>query len=261
MKLKALQEAFYEGVFNPKKQNIDKVCAEINPGSSLSNRDLLSIYRVSLPLPPRRPAIRSRGICNKLVGSDYFDHMVAGYLQQYPSGSPDLGNYGEHLSHYITRLPVAKELIYLADVALLEWYWHRILNNGGRPEPTIRAISELAHINMTQQASLKFYLIPSLQLLTSPYPVDKIWITNQTDFQGDTTVNLDDGAVNLAIWRDNDLNMHVDPLSNHAFLFLEAIKNTCSFGNIAEMDFAPSLEQLLPHYIQTGIITGFTISS
>ncbi|MBV1874094.1 MAG: DNA-binding domain-containing protein [Gammaproteobacteria bacterium] len=261
MKLKALQEAFYEGVFNPKKQNIDKVCAEINPSSSLSSRDLLSIYRGSILGGMTSALAQIYPVCNKLVGSDYFDHMVAGYLQKYPSGSPDLGNYGEHLSHYITSFPVAKELVYLADVALLEWYWHRVLNNGGSPEPTIRAISELAHINMTQQANLKFCLIPSLQLLTSPYPVDKIWITNQTDFQGDTTVNLDDGAANLAIWRDNDLNMHVDPLSNHAFLFLEAIKNTCSFGNIAEMDFASSLEQLLPHYIQTGIITGFTISS
>ena len=261
MKLKALQEAFYNGVFKPEKQHIDKICAEIAPCPTLSSSQLLSIYRGSILGGMTSALAQIYPVCNKLVGGNYFDHMVAGYLQQYPSGSPDLGNYGEHLSEYISNFPTAKALTYLADVALLEWHWHQALNSENKTEPTIQAIPELAGINIENQANIKFHLISNLQLLTSPYPIDKIWTTNQADFQGDSAVSLNDGSVRLAIWRDNDLTMHMDPLSNHAFLFLKAIKNVNTFGDIAEMEFSSSLEPLLPYFIQAGIITGFTLPS
>ena len=261
MKLKALQEAFYNGVFKPEKQHIDEICAEIIPCPTLSSRELLSIYRSSILGGMTSALAQIYPVCNKLVGGNYFDRMVAGYLQQYPSGSPDLGNYGEHLSEYITNFPAAQALTYLADVALLEWRWHQALNGEKNVAPETQAISELAGIDIENQTNIKFCLISNLQLLTSPYPVDKIWMTNQADFQGDSAVNLNDGSVQLAIWLDNNLTMHMDPLSNPAFLFLKAIKDITTFGDIAEMEFSSSLESLLPYFIQAGIIIGFTLPS
>ena len=43
---------------------------------------------------------------------------------------------------------------------------------------------------------------PATSLLASPWPIDRIWETNQPGFPGDTEVRLDAGAVQLVVARE-----------------------------------------------------------
>ena len=115
-------------------------------------------------------------VCVRLVGEDAFRQLARRCARERPSRSPDLNDYGE-LADFIEGFAPARALPYLADVARLEWALHRARHAAPGDGPTI---------------------------LVSPYPIDRIWTTNQPDWEGDTEVRLDEGGVRLAIGRGPD---------------------------------------------------------
>jgi len=257
--LKQLQEAFYDGIFDPNENNINHASAYILNTAQLLEADRLSIYRGSILGGITAALINIYPVCVKLVGEKYFTHMVAGYLKNHPSNSPDIGHYGEYLPTYIADFEPVKALTYLADVAQLEWLWHKAFNasNDSFTSQNCKPLTELQNIQAHELPSIEFCPVSSAHLLSSPYPVHKIWQTNQADFNGESSVNLDDGDVNLVIWRNTELAMRIDEISEDETTFLSAVLNNASFGDIAELTFSQSLDLIVQRCIQTGIIIGF----
>ncbi|GAA3937780.1 DNA-binding domain-containing protein [Litoribacillus peritrichatus] len=261
MNLKDWQEAFYRGIFDPTQDNIQKACEGVDSTDNLSAEERLGIYRGSILGGLTSGLSGIYPVCEKLVGEQYFTQMVSGYLKQYPSGSPDLGNYGEHLPQYISDFQPAKELFYLPDVAKVEWLWHQAFNAAETPASNqgFLPVSELANIAVEDQARIQFCLNPSASLMKSDYPVHKIWAVNQNDYEGDQTVNLDDGETNLIVWRSQDFGMRIDVINEDELKFLTAINQGKLFAEIAEMSFSLPISELLPPYIQMGLISGFRL--
>lgn len=257
--LKQLQEAFYAGIFEPNENNIKHASAYILNTAQLLEADRLSIYRGSILGGITTALMNIYPVCVKLVGENYFTHMVAGYLKKHPSNSPDIGHYGEYLPSYIADFEPVKTLTYLADVAQLEWLWHKAFNasNDRVTSQNCQPLTELQNIPAHKLPSIKFCPVSSAQLLSSPYPIQKIWQINQADHQGDLSVNLDDGGVNLVIWRNADLGMRIDALSEDETRFIAAVLNKASFGDIAELSFSQGLDEMVQRCIQTGLIIGF----
>jgi hypothetical protein len=259
--LKALQESFYESIFNPQNTtNLTHLGQQIQHNDSpLTPEDRITIYRNSIlgGITDALAAIYS--VCVKLVGDEFFTHMVSGYLKQYPSGSPDLGNYGEFLPEYIEGFKPAKELAYLPDVARLEWLWHKAFNAPELKYLTDKPseISELAHIPEEKQGLIQFCVDPSASLMNSDYPVHRIWEVNQDDYNGTETVNLDDGSSKLLVWRCPNYGMRIDMLNESEFTFLSALQQNKTFIEIAELQLEESINDILPRCIQTGLISGF----
>ncbi|MFT5718220.1 MAG: hypothetical protein ACI9T7_002425 [Oleiphilaceae bacterium] len=257
--LKQLQEAFYDGIFDPNSNNIEQASAYILDTEQILEADRLSIYRGSILGGITTALTNIYPVCVKLVGEKYFIHMVAGYLKNYPSNSPDIGNYGEYLPAYIADFEPAKELIYLADVAQLEWLWHRAFNAGNdqAASQNIRPLTELQNLQEHELPSIKFCPVSSANLLSSPYPIHRIWQVNQADFNDEGSVNLDDGDVDLVIWRDTDLEIRIDDISEDETTFISAVLNNASFGEIAELTFSQGLDMIVQRCIQAGFIIGF----
>ena len=257
--LKSLQESFYDGIFNPSANNINIASSHILNTEQLLEADRLSIYRGSI-LGGITTALTSiYPVCVKLVGENYFTHMVAGYLKNYPSQSPDIGNYGEYLPTYIADFEPVKDLIYLADVAQLEWLWHKAFNSSDENTPTkhFRPLSDLQTIQEHELPAIKFRAVSAAYLLTSLYPIQKIWQVNQADYQGDLTVSLDEGGANLVIWRNTELGMRIDELSDDEKTFITAVLNKASFGDIAELSFNQGLDMIVQRCDQVGLIISF----
>ncbi len=263
MSLRAMQKAFYQGIFNPKDtQTLASLQDTIaSTDAPLSPEDRIDIYRGSILGGITEALTAIYPVCVKLVGETYFTRMVSGYLTQYASGSPDLGDYGEHLAQYIADFAPAKELVYLPDVAQLEWYWHKAFNaeESGLSRRVQHTIAELGDLTEEQHANIQFCLSPSACLMSSQYPVHKIWQVNQDDFEGEPTVNLDDGGVALVIWRSPDYGMRIDVLNEHEHEFLNALHQGQRFQDIAQLPCAASINELLPSLIQMGLITGFNL--
>ena len=130
-------------------------------------------------------------VCVRLVGADAFRALARRCARERPSRSPDLNDYGE-LADFIAGFAPARALPYLADVARLEWALHRARHAPLAPP--------LEPAGLT--ADSRIALAPATSLVASPWPVDRIWETNQPGFPGDTEVRLDAGAVQLVVARE-----------------------------------------------------------
>ncbi|GLQ30024.1 HvfC/BufC N-terminal domain-containing protein [Litoribrevibacter albus] len=264
MSLREMQKAFYEGIFNPNNtENLSELGHTVaTTNAPLTAEDRIEIYRDSILGGITEALTSIYPVCVKLVGETYFTHMVAGYLTQYASGSPDLGDYGEHLAQYIADFTPAKELFYMPDVAQLEWHWHKAFNaeESGNAQAIQFTVAELANLSEEQQPFIQFCLSPSASLMSSAYPVHKIWQVNQDDYQGDQMVNLDDGGVRLVIWRSPDYGMRIDVLNDSEHEFLSALYHQQAFGDVAQLPCATDINELLPKFIQMGLIVGFNLA-
>ncbi|MFA5826551.1 MAG: DNA-binding domain-containing protein, partial [Gallionellaceae bacterium] len=63
-------------------------------------------------------------VVKQLVGDDFFRFMARKFIEQYPSHSANLHHYGTELPDFLATFAPAQELVYLADVAALEWAYH-----------------------------------------------------------------------------------------------------------------------------------------
>jgi hypothetical protein len=192
--------------------------------------------------------------------------MVADYLRQYPSASPDIGGYGEYLGDYLEKLVVnntsAQELVYLPDTARLEWLWHKVFNapDINNVLELYRPITELAEVAVEDQGSIQFYLAPTVYVMKSKYPVDKIWNMNQQEAQAEAyEVNLDVGWKYLMVRRNSDFDMSIHEISLDEFVFLTALNSNLSFSAIAKLEFETSVRDVLTASLKSGLIIGFRL--
>jgi hypothetical protein len=265
--MKAWQKSFYYGIFNPTTGNIKQACSDVIESKVLSAEERLTIYRGSILGGITSALMGIYPVCLKLVGEAFFTQMVAGYLRNYPSGSPDLGNYGAHLGDYLTDFiashDLAKHLVYLPDTARLEWLWHQAFNASDVAEirNICRPLEELVGVEEEQQGQIVFHLDPSLGVMQSVYPVDQIWQMNQDDSDELSSVNLDDGGGCFMVQRNTDFAMVISSLTHDEFLFLTAIYVKKSFAQIAELEFHSPISNLLTKSLQLGLIVGFSVKN
>jgi len=123
--------------------------------------------------------------CARLVGADFFRALARRFAREVPSRSPDLNDYGAEFAEYLAGFEPARELPYLPDVARLEWALHRA-RHASAP------VESLEPKALTPDSRLA--LTPGTALLSSPYPVDRIW--------NDEAVSLAEGGVELVIARE-----------------------------------------------------------
>lgn len=293
--IKAWQQDFYQGIFNPTGGNIKQACLDIDATDELSAAERLTIYRDSILGGISSGLMGIYPVCTRLVGETFFIHMVAGYLKQYPSGSADMGDYGEFLADYLDAFLVKvgqqEDLKYLSDVARLEWLWHQAFNAVELSIERFTPITGLANITPEQQGRIVFKLQPSLGLLSSNYPIDQIWQGNQlldnqlagnqltgspliesqlaesqlAESQQDEfdqgEITLDEEYREYAIWRSPDFSMRIERLSIAGGLaFLKDVQQGQAFAEIAAKEYLSPVEVLLPHFLQSGLIVGFILS-
>ena len=265
-KIKRWQRDFYQGVFEPSEAYVSKACEDIQQTVALTSEDRLAIYRNSILGGITSGLMGIYPVCNRLVGDTFFTHMVSGYLIQYPSKSPDVGEYGaflaDYLDHFLIKIKQQDDLNYLPDVARLEWLWHQAFNAPEvMAEQAVIPLSELAAVNPNDQGDIQFQLQPSLGLLASIFPIDDIWQANQAaGIDEEARIELNGEYKEFVIWRSADFAMHIERVSIAGGLeFLADIQQGLSFADIAAKEYASPVAELLPYFLQSGLIIGFTL--
>jgi len=158
----------------------------------------------------------------KLVGAEFFEHLADEFIRQTPSKNGNLHNFGGELAEFLAEFPGTRELAYLPDVAQLEWACHQVFFS--EDHPPLQS-DQLALVPEDQHEQLKFHLHPATRLISSEFPVHRIWETNQEGFAGDPAVDLDRGRVYLLV-RRNDYLAVLQPLTQGQWSFL----NSCQAG-------------------------------
>ena len=234
---------------------LNAVIEHIAADDGFTAADHLLIYRRAIIGTLVRTLGAIHPVCKRLVGDEFFDAMGRVYARQTPSESPDLGDYGESFSTFIAGFEPAAELPYLADVARLEWCWHRAFH---APDEKGLDISALGNVAETDTDRIVFRLPVSAHLLTSDYPVQHIWQVNQDDWSGDSAVDLKEGGARLIVWRQGH-DMRIDEPDVAELRLLNAIAAGKTLGEIGAADSLEHLDTVLPRCVQNGWIAGFEL--
>ena len=217
--------------------------------SKLTTNDQISIYTNGINNGLINALRNIYPVCEKLVGNDFFHILGLAYIRDHPSLSPDLANYGNDFSFYISTYNAASSVPYLSDIAKLEWFYHRAFNSKDEAEFDINM---LGRYTAEQLTNCVFSLPASHKLLKSNYPVDEIWRINLTE--NETELTLTNEPVYLFLYRKKH-EIHIDKITKNEFIFLKKIESQQSFLKISEqLPDTIGLSKLLVKSLQSGWI-------
>jgi len=135
----------------------------------------------------------------RLVGEEFFAASAARFIAANPPEAAYLDRYGAAFPEFLQRFPPAAALVYLSDVARLEWAVSGALH-AADAEPL--DCTRLAALALAEHAALCFAPHPSVALLRATHPVDAIWrAVLARDDAALATLDLAAGPVHLLIAR------------------------------------------------------------
>src|SRR5439155_25919769 len=211
--LREIQRRFVEAVFSP-ESSIDFVA-----GSPASARDRTAIYRRTIFTNYHNALSATYPVVKRLTGAPFFHTAVDAFAHAYPSHSGDLNSYGDALGEFLATYPPAADLPYLADVARLEWAIDEAPRAGEASCAPESVLAALAVAPPHRLPALRLRLEPSCRLVASPFPILRIWQTNQPGYSGDDRVMLDEGSDAMLIRRgDNGISLERLTAGDHAWL-------------------------------------------
>ena len=200
-------------------------------GAGSSGARRLRVYRNNAALGLTGALEAVYPVVRRLVGEDFFRYAAARYIARHPSRSGDLHEFGERFPSFLESFSPAAALIYLPDVARLEWAYHEVFHAAGHPSLDVAA---LARVPAERRETLRFRLRPAARLLESAFPILRIWQVNQDDHAGDAPVDLREGGVKLLIVRRDNLDIEFCALADGEFALLRALADDCDFADACE---------------------------
>jgi hypothetical protein len=258
--LRDVQHAFRAALLD----DDETAAAAMVQGDGLAPAARLAIYRHHV-LTTLTAALQSAyPVVCRLVDRAFFGWAADRYIRRHPPAGPVLSEFGESFPEFLASFPACRELPYLPDVARLEWALHAAQH----AEDAVPVdLQQLAETLPDAVPRLVFALDPSLTLIASSWPIDRIWDANQPGAPPDTIVDLGAGGACLQIRRDgNDVSARgLDP-ATHAFRTALAAGATLGDAAVAateaagEFDLATSLQTLFAEGLVTGFRTIETLS-
>lgn len=198
-------------------------------------------------------------VIGQLVGQDFFRRITRQFIAQHAPRSGNLHHYGAEMADFVAAFDPAQELVYLPDVAELEWVCHRAYFAG---DAATLDIARLAEIAPGQYADLILHTHPSCHLVRSGYPVASIWHAHQPGANSDFHIDLDSGSSNALVSRKDDVVM-VTELSAADADWLQGIQGGSTLGEAtaATLERHPDfdLQAALLNLVAQGVLNDFTL--
>ncbi len=245
--LRDLQSRFAAAVF---EDDHGRFAVEVRAGRFGGER-LLQIYRHNSFASLTRALEAVYPVAARLVGDGFFRYAADCYIRQHPSTSGNLHDFGDRFAAFLEAFEPAATLPYLADVARLEWAWHRVFHAAGH---VALSLEQLAAVPAALHDRLVFALHPATQLLVSEYPILAIWQANQPEAE-DQEINLAAGGVRLLVLR-RGLDVEFKTLGAGEYQLLRACADGRDFATACAAAFAAEPEFDLPGALQQHVLLG-----
>ncbi len=138
--------------------------------------DRLDIYRNTFVIGVTKALRLSYPAVHRLVGEIFFDGAAALFIAQCPPRAAYLDEYGAEFPEFLRHFQPAASLVYLADVARLEWAVSRALHAADvGPLDLARLLARLSALSPAEQSRVALVPHPSVALLRTATPADVIW--------------------------------------------------------------------------------------
>ncbi|MFO1303788.1 MAG: DNA-binding domain-containing protein [Burkholderiales bacterium] len=188
----------------------------------------LSIYRNAVAANYRNALRTSYPVVCELVGAPFFHAAVDAFVAAHPSTGGDLNVYGGAFAQFLASYPHARSLLYLPDVALLEWSLDEAMRAPDREADPEAVLATLAATPPDAVVALRASLDPSCRLVHSTYPVMRIWQVHQEESAG-RGVDLDAGPDHLLVRRERGVPS-IARVPRATYRFLDALAAGGSLG-------------------------------
>jgi len=233
----------------------DAVVAEIQ-GDGLDPAARLAIYRHHVSATLTEALETTYPVVVRLVDRRFFAYAAAQFIRRHPPAGPCLFEYGESLADFLATFPASRHLAYLPDVARLEWALNHALH---AEDAAIFDPGWLAALRPDEVGGVRLRLHPSVSLLESPWPIDRIWRANQPGSNPDATVSLDQGGARLEVYRLED-GVMFRTIAADTYAFRSALASDLDLqgavGAARRADPSFDLTDALRELLDDGLIVG-----
>lgn len=171
--LRKIQEDFRDTVFGAD----DAIAPHVQtPRGPLSRR--IAVYRNTVQASLTDVLAAAYPVVRRIVGERFFVALARRYIAQHPPRLPQLSEYGAWMADAIAAAEPLRELPYLPDVARMEWARgesHFAVDAAALDPAALAAIAPDA------LPGLRLQLHPATRVVTSDFPIHRIWQVNQPD--------------------------------------------------------------------------------
>jgi hypothetical protein len=236
--------------------------AEPPPGLLRGDADLarrVAVYRNNRDANARKALQGAYPVLERLVGEEFFEGLARAYRRAVAPDSGDLNVYGGSMARFLEGFEHARELSYLPDVARLEWLLHRA--HHAADVPPLDA-ARFAEVPADLQPGLRLRLHPACAIVTSAFPLARIWAVHQPDHDGPVAVDFTDGPHHALVHRPRHraLAGELDAASR-AFLAIALDGGALADAVRAALSADPAFDlgAALGAWIEARVIVDFTI--
>ena len=199
-------------------------------------------------------------VLRKLVGEPIFRMLATHFIESHPSRSGNLHRYGSEMAEFLTHFENARHLVYLPDVARLEWAYHHAYFADDVAAFDLARISDIAP---TSYAEMRWQLHPSCTLITSAYPVAAIWQAHQQGAAADFNIDLESGGDCLLVYR-HGLSVDIVGITPASLHWLVQLQRNIKLGVATESTLTDhpdfDLATALRHWLAQGVLIDFALS-
>jgi len=198
------------------------------------------VYRTSVLENFRQALAAIFPVTCRLVGEKFFSQTAMQFIHQHPSTSGDLNQYGNAFPVFLESYQPARDLVYLPDVARLEWRWHEAFHAA---DAQSLDVEKLATVSPADYGRIVFVLQDGYRALQSAYPVDRIWQVNQPEHADPEMVHLDGEARWLLVYRF-DFEVRIANVSRGMHALTEALaqRQALSIATQSALQVEPELQ-------------------
>ncbi len=215
--LDLFQKRFAHFLSAPADKNISSpVAPGVLKGISLADR--ANIYRNNVhvalidALKATYPAIL------RLVSNEFFEFAARKYMEEHWPTSPVILHFGSSFPSFLESFEPASSVPYLADVARLERFYVEAFH-----APEADPLPGSALDGLPANLETRLVLHPSSRLMTSAFPVSRIWELNRTDQPIKSGTKVGNDAEFLLIVRPM-ARVEVRRLRKSTYMMMQSLK-------------------------------------
>lgn len=254
MSLPDLQSRFIHAIFDRKQRA--EAAELVRAHGELDAAQRVGIYRNSVHGILLQYLGELYQVTRQLVGEEFFERLCDEYVDHTPPSRPFLAEYGDTFPSFMREHAALQSMLWLADVAQLEWARHQVWHAVNQAHADF---SQIMRLSEEQQANLCFQTPNSAQLVQSPYAIHQIWLAHQPeDFP--EKIPLERIRIHqqtyLLIWRAGRKLQQVE-LDETGWQFLSAVQQGEPLPALTER-FQEQLPTLLTTAMQRGWILSFS---
>jgi hypothetical protein len=196
----------------------------------------------------------------RLVGDEFFEYAARQYIRVDPPRQPCLYVYGAGLADFLAAFAPASELPYLPDMARLEWALNEAYY---APDASPLSIDALIVLRLEDYADVRLRPHPSCRLLTSRFPVDRIWEMARPGGNTAEVPALDAGPAWLLINRI-ELDVQLITMTEATYRFAEMLMAgqtvRIAYERAMAIETAFDLAAALKQHLADGVFVSFELA-